>query len=134
MIARLALALVLLPVAACAQTDNRYQPPPAYNSGAGIGGNARYEQDLAQCRHVAEQQGTPVRDTATGALVGAAVGAAGGALVGGVAKGVSAGTGAAVGAAGGALVGGGYQASKSYDQQKQIVNDCMRRRGWNVVN
>jgi hypothetical protein len=47
---------------------------------------------------------------------------------------VSAGSGAAVGAATGGAVGVGAGAYSGVKDQEQIINNCMRGRGYNVLN
>lgn len=83
-----------------------------------------YQQDLAECQNYAAQvsTGTAVAKGATG---GAAVGAAVGAIAGG-----SAGRGAGIGA-----VTGGAQSARISDREKaQVVNNCLRGRGYRVLN
>jgi len=90
-----------------------------------------YEQDLAQCGQYAES----VRSGRS-----AGRGAAGGAVIGGVASGLfggiiggdvgrSAAAGAAVGGVGGAA-GGAASAGRT---QEEIINNCMRGRGYSVL-
>ncbi|MGB0697443.1 MAG: hypothetical protein ACPGOY_17460 [Rhodospirillaceae bacterium] len=92
---------------------------------------AAYESDLAECQQIASQNnaaGETVLGTLGGAAVGAALGAAVGAIAGAPATGAA--TGAAVGGIGtGAAVG--VTASQ---EQKTIIDNCMRGRGHNVLN
>lgn len=85
---------------------------------------ARYQQDLAECETYASQVSTGeavARGTAAGAVVGAAVGAIGG----------GSGTrGAGVGA-----VTGGAESARISDREKaQVVRNCLRGRGYKVLN
>jgi len=94
---------------------------------------SRYQGDLNECRAVAENTRSTLTESAKGAAVGALGGAALGAVTGAVTGG-KAGKGAAIGAGTGAVVGGGYQAYSTEQEKKRIVDDCMRRKGYNVVN
>jgi hypothetical protein len=91
---------------------------------------AEYERDLAECQSYAEERGF-VGDTAIGTLGGAAVGAALGAATGAVFG--SPGTGAALGAAVGGIGGGAGMGSNAAMEQKRIINNCMRNRGYDVL-
>jgi hypothetical protein len=85
---------------------------------------ARYEQDLAECERYATQVSTGTA-VAKGAAGGAAVGAAVGAIAGG-----EAGTGAGIGA-----VTGGAQSARISDHEKsEVVRNCLRYRGYRVLN
>ncbi|WP_303978125.1 hypothetical protein [Dongia mobilis] len=90
-----------------------------------------YNQDLAECQAYANQV-SPVQDAAVGALGGAAGGAALGALSGALFKGVSVGEGAAVGAAAGGVLGLAGGAYTGTQNQKQVLNNCMRGRGYST--
>ena len=87
---------------------------------------AQYEQDLADCKTFAKQ----VR---TGQKV--AVGAAAGAVIGGA-------IGAAVGdsntaqrtAGAGAISGGAKGVGRSFDERQRVVHNCLRNRGYAVLN
>jgi outer membrane lipoprotein SlyB len=120
-VASLALILIL---AGCAQS---YQPVVDTK---GVD-NAKYQQDLAECRQYAEQV-SPAGEAATTGLLGAAGGAALGAIVGAFSGG--AGTGAAIGAATGGAVGAGAGGVSGISEQKRIINNCLRGRGYNVLN
>lgn len=120
----LALPLVLL--GACA---NNYRPvidPATSNAPPG-----RYQYDLAECQTLADQ--VPVaNEVGANALGGAAVGAVAGGIIGSFSgnfgKGVAAGAG--VGAAGGAA----RAAIKTDQEKRNIVQNCMRNRGYSVLN
>jgi len=84
---------------------------------------ALYEQDLAECTELAEQVATEQK-VAKSAAVGAAVGAAIGAIWG------NAGDGAASGAIDGGTAGG-----LDADHEKaRVVKNCLRGRGYRVLN
>ena len=95
--------------------------------------SARYQQDLYECRQYAEQV-SPAGDAAIGGLGAAAGGAALGAITGAIVPGVSAGTGAAVGAATGGVVGVAGGTAKGISDQRSIINNCLRGRGYSVLN
>ncbi|HVJ34074.1 MAG TPA: glycine zipper family protein [Terriglobia bacterium] len=94
---------------------------------------ARYQQDLYECRQYAEQV-SPAGDAAIGGLGAAAGGAALGAITGAILPGVSAGTGAALGAATGGAVGVAGGTAKGITDQQRIIDNCLRGRGYNVLN
>lgn len=102
-------------------------------------GQAAAEQDIAECRRMAEAAGAgsprsgagrTARSTLGGAAVGAATGAVGGAVAG------SPGTGSAIGAASGATAGllhsifGGRGPNPAY---VAFVNRCLMEREYDVV-
>lgn len=85
---------------------------------------SRYQQDLAECETYATQVSTGTA-VGKGAAGGAAVGAAVGAIAGG-----SAGKGAGIGA-----VTGGAQSARIADREKaDVVRNCLRGRGYRVLN
>lgn len=85
---------------------------------------AAYRQDLAECETYAEQVSTG-RAVGKGAAGGAAVGAAIGAIAGGDAA-----KGAGIGA-----VSGGAQSARMSDREKaNVVRNCLRGRGYRVLN
>lgn len=84
----------------------------------------KYEHDLAECQEIAKQ----VSQKALG-------GAAGGAVIGGAIGGIvgnsdTAGKGAGVGAVSGAARG----ASETSHERQKVVKNCMRNRGYRVLN
>ncbi len=84
---------------------------------------AKYEQDKAECESYAQQVstgGATAKGAAGGAIVGAAIGAIGG----------SAGRGAGIGA----VTGGAASANKSSGEKADVVNNCLRGRGYRVLN
>ena len=96
-------------------------------------GKERADQDIAECRSLAEEYVSSggaekvAGKTVMGGGVGAASGAVGGAIIG------SPGTGAAIGAAVGATAGllrgllGGTQPNRTY---MNFVNKCLKERGY----
>ena len=118
------IALAAASLAACAQS---YQPVIDTKNVD----NAKYQQDLRECRQYAEQV-NPYERAAIGTLIGAAGGAALGAVTGAVvgAPGAGAAIGAGVGGLGGAAVGGGT----GIEQQKTIIDNCLKNRGYAVLN
>jgi hypothetical protein len=93
-------------------------------------GGANYEQDLNECQALAGQRdpaSQTVQGAGVGALVGAGLGAALGALSG--RPGGGAATGAVLGGAGGGL----SQGAGGFDNQRAIIVNCLRGRGYAVV-
>ena len=87
---------------------------------------AQYQQDLSACQAYADEVNSGER-VAKGAVGSAVIGAAIGAIVGDsrtVAK--AAGVGGVVGAAGGA--------GRAGQEKSQIVRNCLRGRGYKVLN
>jgi len=82
-----------------------------------------YEKDLADCKTFREQVPTEV-GVAKGAGAGAVVGAATGAISGDVAK----------GAGYGAIAGSAKSAQLAEREKQEIVKNCMRYRGYRVLN
>jgi uncharacterized protein YcfJ len=122
----LALATAMATLVGCAQS---YQPVVDTKGHD----TARYQQDLYECRQYAEQT-SPVQDAAVGGLGGAAAGAALGAITGALVGGVSAGSGAALGAATGGALGVGAGAYSGVNEQQRIIDNCLRNRGYSVLN
>lgn len=87
---------------------------------------ARYEQDLAQCRAYAGQVNTGT-EAGKGAVGGAAVGAVLGAIVGNSST-------AARGAGVGGVLGGARGASRGAGEKDAVVKNCLRGRGYRVLN
>jgi len=83
----------------------------------------QYKKDLAECEEIARQveAGTI---TAKSAAFGAGVGAAYGVIGGGV----------GTGAAAGAVSGGAGGLLKSDDEKAQVAKNCLRYRGYAVLN
>ncbi|WP_374374225.1 hypothetical protein [Dongia sp.] len=128
---RLALAVTLLTAIAAAAQAQTYQPYQPYQAPYQAGVTRNYQQDLSECQAYANQV-SPVQDAAVGALGGAAVGAGLGALTGAAFKGVSVGEGAAVGAIGGGVLGLAGGAYTGHQNQQDVLNNCMRGRGYST--
>ncbi|KGE03079.1 hypothetical protein HRUBRA_02311 [Pseudohaliea rubra DSM 19751] len=88
---------------------------------------AAYRQDLAECRVYAEQVRTGEK-VAKGAASGTVIGGAIGAITGGSRD--SAARGAGVGAVSGAVKG----ADRGEREEAQVVKQCLRGRGYRVLN
>ncbi len=86
---------------------------------------ANYEQDLAQCEAYAEQVAVGEK-AARGAASGGAVGGA----VGAVSDRHDAGEGAAIGA----ITGGAAGINQGQRDQVRVVKNCLRGRGYRVLN
>jgi outer membrane lipoprotein SlyB len=82
-----------------------------------------YQQDLADCKAYTRQIQTEV-GVAKGAAGGAAVGGAVGAISGDTAKGAGI----------GAVAGGAKSAQLNEREKQQVVKNCMRGRGYRVLN
>ena len=94
---------------------------------------SQFAQDKYECEQYADNANV-AGDAAVGALGGAAGGAALGAITGALVPGVSAGGGAALGAATGGVVGLGAGAYSGVEQKREIYRNCMRNRGYSVLN
>lgn len=114
------LLVLSLCLTACASNSSRVIVDP---QGVDMG---LYQQDLAECERLAEQTGTGQK-TATGAIAGAVVGGLLGAAVG---NSSTAGRGAAVGA----VVGGASAAGSSTQDETSVAKNCMRGRGYRILN
>lgn len=90
-----------------------------------------YEKDLWECQQYADSVSSG-RSTAQGAAGGAALGGAisgvFGAIIGG-----DFGTSAGAGAAAGAISGGAGGSASAARTQEDIINNCMRGRGYSVL-
>jgi len=93
----------------------------------------QYAKDNSDCQNYADQANV-AGDAAIGAVGGAAGGAALGAITGAILPGASAGTGAALGAATGGVLGLGGGAYSGVEQKREIYRNCMRNRGYSVLN
>ena len=92
---------------------------------------AAYDRDLAVCRNFALQV-DPVRTTAVDGMFGAGTGGILGAIVGAFDDniGEAAGLGASLGAAKGSIDG----ARRGMRERQTVVNNCLRHRGYAVLN
>ena len=87
---------------------------------------AQYEQDLADCKEYAKQVRTGQK-VAVGAAAGAAIGAAIGAAVGDSDT-------AQRTAGAGAISGSARGVERSVNERQQVVHNCLRNRGYAVLN
>lgn len=87
---------------------------------------AEYERDLDECSRYAQEVRAAER-VAANAAGGAAVGGA----VGAVTRGSS---GAKDGAAVGGIVGGARGTRSAWQEQQQVVRNCLQGRGYRVLN
>lgn len=99
-----------------------YNDPNAY----------RLQQDMADCKMLAQQAGSVGTESAKGVVAGGLLGAAAGAAIGAVAG--NPGGGAAIGAAAGGIGGGANQGVDADYQYKRAYINCLRDRGHRVVN
>lgn len=90
----------------------------------------QYRQDLSECRAYAEQV-SPGAEAATSGAAGAVFGAALGAIAG--AFGGNAGTGAALGSGIGGVTGAASGGAHGAAGQKQVIDNCLRHRGYAVL-
>lgn len=123
MTARLSILWLLFTVVAgCATTDSIDKPIVDM---AGVN-RQQYKIDLRDCSQYAEQVNTGAKAGA-GAVGGAVVGGALGAVFGG-------GNRAAEGAAAGAVVGGARGVGKGVQERSSVIKNCLRNRGYSVLN
>jgi outer membrane lipoprotein SlyB len=111
--------LGLFTLAACTTTDEIIIDQKGVNMAA-------YQQDLAECKSYSASVNTGEK---------AAVGAATGAVVGGLVGAITGGSeGAAKGAGIGAVGGGAKGAGQGAETEVQVVKNCLRGRGYRVLN
>ena len=116
---RLAMLLLALCLAGCTTTDEIIIDRKGVDP-------ARYEQDLAECRTYSEEVKTgekAARGAASGAVVGGLIGAA-----------VGNSSDAQRGAGAGAITGGARGLSEGERDQVEVVKQCLRGRGYRVLN
>lgn len=116
-------AAILL--SACAGAD--YQPVVDMHGHSAVA----YQADLSQCQQTARsaRNNTNIaEDAGIGAVGGAALGAVGGAIGG------NAGLGAGVGALAGLVGGAGFKEARTEEREETIVKNCMRARGYKVLD
>ncbi|WP_299380617.1 hypothetical protein [uncultured Kiloniella sp.] len=116
----LSLGVTVVFLNGCSNTGADYRPI------VDGGDSAVYESDLSECAAVADQRGYLNGDVQNAALLGTGLGA----IVGGLSDGWG---GALVGGVIGAAGGAGAEAWDTQDERKQIVKNCMKGRGHNVV-
>ena len=113
------LAISVLTLSACTTTDEIIIDRKGVNMTA-------YEQDLAECRTYSEEVRTgekAARGAASGAVVGGLIGAA-----------VGNSRDAQRGAGAGAVTGGAKGVSQGEREEVQVVKQCLRGRGYRVLN
>lgn len=86
----------------------------------------QYQQDLADCKQIAKDVSV-ARRAGVRAAAGAAVGAVLGAAVG------NSDTAARTAGAGG-VIGGAQGAQRGFQEKDQVVKNCLRNRGYAVLN
>ncbi len=114
-------------IAGCADS---YTPTVDFKASTNTPEN--FDRDLEECRNLAKQGSGTVEDAAVAGVGGAALGAATGAIAGAILGG-GAGTGAAAGAAIGGTVGTAGGAVKGVSDEKQMIRNCLRGRGYSVL-
>jgi len=119
------LALCCTLVAACATTD-QINAPVVDTKGWTTATRAQYQADLDECSQYADEVQTGQKAGA-GAVGGAVVGGAVGAIFGGS-------TGATKGAGSGAVVGGAQGVGQGVRERSQVIKNCLRGRGYVVLN
>jgi hypothetical protein len=122
------LSTLLLALAGCTAQQRNYAPVVDLASSDKT--EAQYNNDLAQCQALASQR-NPAAGTAVSTGVGAAAGAAAGTLLG--VMGGKPAHGLWQGAALGGMGGLGYGAFSGYNDQQDMVKNCLRGRGYIVV-
>lgn len=113
------LVFLLATVAACTTTDEIIIDKKGVSM-------ASYEADLAECRAYSSEVKSAEK-TARGAASGAVIGGAIGAITGGSRRAVE-------GAGVGAVTGGARGASEGERDEIQVVKNCLRGRGYRVLN
>jgi len=119
------LALSLFIFVSCATYNPVVDPGSVRN-------DDKYYRDRAECRALAEANTSTVKSTAKDAVIGGAVGTGTGALIGTIAGNTVSGLayGAVIGGVAGAAKGL-YDSNKNYET---IYRNCMRGRGYDVLN
>ena len=91
-----------------------------------------YYKDMSECKTMAYQVVNPTYSTLQNGAIGAAVGAGAGALTGLIFG--NPGAGAATGAVIGSVGAGATTAVTDTSNYKSSYINCLRNRGWNVIN
>lgn len=107
------------------------QPQQQYYQQQGYNQGQNYPLDEQECQRLAEQSSSVGSQTLQGGAVGALGGAAAGAALGAILG--DPGKGAMLGSVTG-IAGAGYGAYNADQQYKNAFRNCMRNRGYNVVN
>ena len=104
---------------------------PIVDLKTGMHNHDQYKFDLYECQQLAKQGINTAQGATTGALLGSLFGLGLGAALGGVLGDTK--TGMAAGAIGGGATGLLKGAGEGAQQQKTIVNNCLRGRGYNPL-
>ena len=112
----------------CAPVPQSYEP--IIDTGCSSFDWAQYWQDLRECQAYAAKIRT-ADQAVGGALAGAAFGAALGAILGSGTG--NAGRWAGIGAGSGGLSGAAHGAGSAIEKQKRIIRNCLRSRGYRVL-
>jgi len=99
---------------------------------ASIKNQDKYYRDNAECKALAKENKGGVGNVAKNTAIGAGVGAGTGALIGAIGGGVGKGLG--IGAVVGGVAGGGTSIYKNHKTYDEIYKNCMRGRGYRVLN
>jgi outer membrane lipoprotein SlyB len=99
---------------------------------ASIKNQDKYYSDRSECTRLAKNNSGDWKNAAKDTVIGAGVGAGTGALIGAI--GGSVGKGAGIGAVIGGVGGGGRAVYKSNKNYNSIYRNCMRDRGYKVLN
>ena len=118
-------ALSIIIVSSCASYAPVVDPQSVKNED-------RYYRDQAECKAIASQNTSTAKNVAKDTVIGGAVGAGTGALLGVITGSVT--TGLAAGALIGGVAGGAKGAYDSDKNYETIYRNCMRGRGYNVLN
>ena len=121
--------LIIFLFAACAPIPQSYQP--IIDTGASGFSWDQYYKDLRECRAYAARI-SPANQATGEALAGAAFGAALGAILGTGYH--SVGQSAGIGAGITGLTGAAHGAGSAIEKQKRIIDNCMRGRGFKILN
>ena len=97
-----------------------------------ISNQDKYYHDNAQCKALAKENKGGVGNVAKDTAIGAGVGAGSGALLGAI--GGSVGKGLGIGAIVGGVAGGGMSVYKNHKTYDEIYKNCMRGRGYRILN
>jgi outer membrane lipoprotein SlyB len=99
---------------------------------ASIKNQDKYYRDNAECKALAKDNKGGAGNVAKNTVIGAGVGAGTGALLGVI--GGSVGKGLGIGAVVGGVAGGGASIYKNHKNYDEIYKNCMRGRGYRVLN
>lgn len=126
---KLLLGVISVIVIGCAPIPQSYEP--IVDQGDPHFDYYQYYKDLDECRAYAKRI-SPANQAVGEALVGSAFGAAIGAILGSGYH--DAGKSAGIGAGITGLTGAAHGAGSAIEKQKRIIDNCMRGRGYKVLN